>query len=255
MAEQPDFLRTQYAFAAHIRDPENKPAPAEIEDRRMAIYRDLFYNNIEGFLATNFPVLKSILSEKNWHELARDFFVTHRCKTPYFLEIAEEFLGYLQQERQAEPWDPPFMLELAHYEWTELVLSIADEESIPDEVDPNGDLVEAVPVLSSLVWNLSYRFPVHRISAEFMPDRVPDEPSHLVVFRDRTDEVRFLEINAVTQRLIQLMKENPDARGLDLIETIATELGYEDAQAVLPAGTRFLEDLRSRGIIVGSRKL
>ncbi|RKZ79734.1 MAG: DUF2063 domain-containing protein, partial [Gammaproteobacteria bacterium] len=47
----PSFIDTQYQFAGHIRDPEHNPAPADIEQRRMAIYRELFYNNIEGFIA------------------------------------------------------------------------------------------------------------------------------------------------------------------------------------------------------------
>ena len=38
MAELPDYQQKQYAFAAHIRDPENIPPPEGIEDRRMAIY-------------------------------------------------------------------------------------------------------------------------------------------------------------------------------------------------------------------------
>ena len=58
---QPELLKKQlYEFAAHIRDPENKPAPENIEDRRMGIYRDLFFNNIEGFLSGTFPVLKRL---------------------------------------------------------------------------------------------------------------------------------------------------------------------------------------------------
>ena len=50
----------QFAFTAHLRDPENNPAPDAIEDRRMGIYRDLFYNNVEGFLSKGFPVIRSI---------------------------------------------------------------------------------------------------------------------------------------------------------------------------------------------------
>ncbi|MCJ7814965.1 MAG: DNA-binding domain-containing protein, partial [Xanthomonadales bacterium] len=57
---RPDRLKKlQTAFAAHIRDPENQAAPAGIEDRRMKIYRDLFFNNIRSLLSSNFPVLHS----------------------------------------------------------------------------------------------------------------------------------------------------------------------------------------------------
>jgi hypothetical protein len=45
VADLPEFQRKQYEFAAHIRDPEKNAAPPGIEDRRLAIYRDLFFNN------------------------------------------------------------------------------------------------------------------------------------------------------------------------------------------------------------------
>ena len=66
MAEIPAFQRHQYAFAAHIRDPEHNPAPTGIEDRRMAIYRSLFFNNVSQLLAKTFPVLHQILGAEAW---------------------------------------------------------------------------------------------------------------------------------------------------------------------------------------------
>ena len=41
----------QTRFAGHIRDPRQVAAPDGIEDRRMAIYRDLFFNNIRNRIA------------------------------------------------------------------------------------------------------------------------------------------------------------------------------------------------------------
>lgn len=73
--ELPHFQTLQYQFAAHIRNPDKNAAPSDIEDRRMAIYRDLFFNNAEGFLSGNFPVLKQISSEEYWLRLARGFLI------------------------------------------------------------------------------------------------------------------------------------------------------------------------------------
>tara|TARA_R100000656_G_scaffold95627_2_gene69434 strand:- start:1541 stop:2014 length:474 start_codon:yes stop_codon:yes gene_type:complete len=131
----PTFQRTQYAFAAHLRDPDANPAPPDIEDRRMKIYRELVYNNIESFIATGFPVLRQLIADQHWHALVRDFVSRHCSHSPYFLEISHEFLKYLQEERQFLVSDPPFMLELAHYEWVELALDVAE-----------GDLPELPPV-------------------------------------------------------------------------------------------------------------
>ena len=57
------FKDVQYQFTGYIRDPENNDKPEGIEQRRLNVYRDLFYNNIEGFISSCFPVLKSLMSE------------------------------------------------------------------------------------------------------------------------------------------------------------------------------------------------
>ena len=129
--DRPAFVRQQYAFAAHIRNPEKNPGPEGIEERRMKIYRELFYNNVEGFIANTYPVLRQITPDDCWHAMIRDYFAHHVAHTPLFPEMPREFLKYLEHERKPQPDDPPFMLELAHYEWVELALSLLDEK-MPD---------------------------------------------------------------------------------------------------------------------------
>ena len=74
-----------------------------------------------------------------------------------------------------------------------------------------------------------------------------------MVYRDRTDEVHFLEINGVTQRLLQLLKEYPEQSGLDVLNTIAEELAHPDADRVIEAGRELLGELRERNVILGTR--
>ena len=106
---KPENLRSlQTAFAAHLRDPENHPAPADVEDRRMQIYRQLFFNNINTLLSSNFPVLRRLYEGKVWKQLVRDFCIEHRSHTPLFPELPKEFLRYLQEGRQDRAGDPPF---------------------------------------------------------------------------------------------------------------------------------------------------
>lgn len=68
MADLPLFKQTQYEFAAHIRDPKLNPKPDGIESRRMNIYAELFFNNVEDFISNTYPVLKSITAEDRWQE-------------------------------------------------------------------------------------------------------------------------------------------------------------------------------------------
>lgn len=250
---EPGFQRIQSKFTAHLRDPEHAPAPADVEDRRMKIYRELFYNNVESFIASGFPVLRRIYSDAAWHALVRDFFARHRCHTPFFHRIAAEFLDYLQNERGSRPEDPPFLFELAHYEWAELALGISDAEVEPSTLDGSGDLLISVPVVSPNAWNLAYRFPVHRISAESQPREAPPQPTHIVVYRDAQDHVGFLEINALTARLLQKIEEQPKLTGRALLEDMARELKHPDTDAVIESGREMLGFLRERNIILGTR--
>lgn len=247
------LFELQKAFARHIRDPERAPAPGDVEDRRMAVYRELFYNNIQGFLAGNFPVIRKLLDDRRWHALCRDFFAEHHSHTPLFPELPREFLRYLQDRRGAREGDPPFLLELAHYEWVELALMLDDHEIEQVPAQPDGDLASGVPVVSPLAWMLAYDFPVHRIRPDYQPDEPPSEKTYLVVYRDGDDKVRFLELNPVSARLLSLLKEDAGRTGLECLETIAGELGHADPATVIRAGREVLDDLRQRDILLGTR--
>ena len=51
MAQEPAFQQLQRAFAAHIRNPEQAPRPAEVPERRMRVYRELIFRTIDGLVA------------------------------------------------------------------------------------------------------------------------------------------------------------------------------------------------------------
>ncbi|MDH4107858.1 MAG: putative DNA-binding domain-containing protein [Gammaproteobacteria bacterium] len=251
MAERPAFQRRQYEFAAHIRDPDANPPPAGIEDRRMAIYRELFYNNLLSLLGSTFPVLKKIHGRDSWRRLIRRFMAAHRSETPYFLEIPAEFVDFLQYEYDASDEDFPFLAELAHYEWAELALSVSQESNEELDVDPDGDLLAGIPVMSRLAWLCSYRYPVHRIAEDFLPADAPETPTFLVVYRKSDDDLGFTELNPVTARLLERIGENDSQTGEQLIVSLADEIGYADPTALIAHALAAMQDLRAAEIIVG----
>jgi hypothetical protein len=254
MANRPEFIRRQYEFAAHIRDPEHQPAPHDVEDRRMAIYRELFYNNVESFLSNTFPVLRKIYDDKSWHAMVRDYFSSHLSRTPLFLEIPREFLNWLRDERTPREDDLPFLYELAHYEWAELAISIANDTLDHDAIDGAGDLLDGIPVLSPLAWQLAYEYPVHRIGPDFQPTAADRAPTFLVIYRDAQDEVGFMEINPVTKRLLELLQTSNSASGRELLLQIASELSHPQPEVVVSGGAEILANLRKKSIVAGTRR-
>ncbi len=249
MADSP-LRASQLTMARYLRDPQNNPPPRGVEPRRLKIYEELVYNNIEGFISGGFPVLRSLYDDADWRGLVRSFIEQHRCHTPYFLEISQEFLQFLMQNYQARAIDPPFMAELAHYEWVELALDTSQDE-LPDEVEIE-DVLAAVPQLSPLAWSLSYRFPVHRIGPGFRPQDAA-QPTYLVVYRNRADEVRFMELNAMTSRLLEKVRDNQTDTAQDLLEDLVRELDME-GESMLTTGCEQLRELIELSVVLVSQR-
>lgn len=246
---RPEFQRYQFEFTAHLRDPRAHPRPAGVEARRMKIYAELLFNNVENFLLTCFPVLRAMLGARRWRRLVRAFFSTHRSHTPYFRQIPDEFVQFLQNEWTPPADCPPWLLALAHYEWIELVLSVSNKTGdVP--VEPAGDLLDGRPVLNPVLANLRYDWPVHRIAPR---RRVKPAETHLLVFRDAADEVRFSEINAFTARLLALL-EPGTLSGRAALQQVAAESRHPDPALVVRAGAELLADLGRRGALLGVRR-
>jgi len=254
VANKKSFKDWQYSVTAHIRDPENVAIPDGLEERRMKIYNDLFFNNIDSFITDSFPVLRTLYNDEDWLAMTRSFFIKHQCHTPLFLEIAQEFISYLQNEHEMRECDFPFMLELAHYEWVELALSIDESEIEPGTVNTDGDLLDGHPFISPLAWPLSYQFEVHKIGADYLPEEGAAQGTHLIVYRDNEDDVCFMEINPVTARLLALLNENEDFSGREALQQIATELQHPSADAVIEGGLSTLKELQKRQIILGTKR-
>lgn len=249
MVKQPDFIRTQYEFAAHIRNPEKNPLPSGVEQRRMNIYNELFYNNVEGFMSNTFPVLRSLYDDDSWHALVRDYFENHKAHTPLFPEVPREFIKYLETERETKNNDFPFLIELAHYEWVELALAVSDQEIQENENIPD-DVLDCKLSLSPLAWPLSYQYPVHQISSEFIPEKPGEAPTFIIAFRDKDDEVHFMEINPLTAHLVHLISENPNNTARQHLEQIAEELPHLQKDTVLNGGRETLNNLLDKNILL-----
>ena len=148
----------------------------------------------------------------------------------------------------------PFLLELAHYEWVELSLELDEREPGDEPVDGDGDLLDGTPVLSPVTRLLSYRFPVHRIGPGFQPAAPPEQPTRLLVYRDASFDVKFMLLNDVSWHLLARIAEAPPLSGRELLAEIAQLLQHPAPERVMSAGADLLEDLRRRGVLLGTRK-
>jgi len=250
---RPAFQSFQYAFTAHVRDPQTHPRPKGVPARRMRVYNELLFNNLESFLLACFPVSRKLLGARRWRKLVRAFFAEHRCRSPFFRQIPEEFVKYLRENRAGHPDDPRFLPDLAHYEWVELALDVSPIEPELDAIDYDGDLLAGRPALNPVAMLLSYAWPVHRIGPRFRPQQADPEPSHILVFRDLNDRVRFIVLNSVSARLATLLHEGR-LTGREALETIVREVRHPDPAVVLGGGRQMLKSLRTEQAVLGTWK-
>lgn len=261
--ERLEFQRIQHDFAGHIKDPKNKVKPADVDDRHMTVYRDLFFKNIMSFLDGAFPVLAEIIGTKRWQEIGREFFSRHQNKSPYFLEISQEFLRFLEGEFEPQAHDPEYMYELAHYEWLELFVAVEPEARVKGKVEAQVDsaselsaseknVEHSVLILSPVVEGFLYSYPVHQISTE-QPE-VEENPTALIVYRGRDENVHFVETNPFTLQLLALLKESSKAEGQqptggEVLQSLLAKMNMNDNQAAYQGGLDTLNQWLSLGII------
>ena len=236
-----------HVLAAHVRDPATHPGPPGIEDRRLAVYRELVANNLDGLLAGTFPVIRRTLGDADWQALLRRFLINHRSETPLFTRLGLEFIAFLEAaEDPARPW----LADLAHYEWAELGLQLSDAETPPH--DPEGDLLDGVPLLSPLAWPLAYRWPVHRLGPDCQPTEPPPAPTLVLLRREPGGRVHFSMLSPLLYRLLALVAANEGRSGRTLLRQLAEEAGHPDFDAFLGEALPMLQRLRADGVLVGT---
>ena len=238
------------ALARHVRDPDAHPGPPGIEARRLKIYSDLVYNNLDGLLAGNFPVIRKTLGDDAWAMLVRGFLARHHSRTPLFTELGREFIDHLESAAGIDP-ARPWLPELAHYEWAELGLQLS-EAMLPAH-DPDGDLLDGVPVLSPLAWALAYRWPVQQIGPGFEPVEPPLEPTLVLLRREVDGRIHFSMLSPLLFRLLELVGANESRDGRELLRQLAEEAGQDDFDAFLRDAMPMLRRLRMEGVLPGTR--
>lgn len=242
-------LREQLdAMALHVREPGAHAGPPGIEARRLKIYSDLVYNNLDGLLAGNFPVIRQTLGDAGWRALLQGFLARHHSHTPLFTELGRELIAHLEGEPDPER---PWLAELAHYEWAELGLQLLDTPLPPH--DPNGDLLAGVPLLSPLAWPLAYRWPVDRIGPAFQPVQPLIERTLLLLRREDDGRIHFSALSPLLFRLLELVGANAGSNGRQLMQQLASEAGQADFDGFLAEATPMLQRLHGERVLLGTR--
>lgn len=239
----PTFQQYQQEFCLHLRDPLNNPRPKNVPVARMAVYKEIVFNNLFESVSACFPIAQKVLGKRAWLKLCKAFMREHSADSPIFREIPQEFLAFLATQADL----PPYLSSLCHYEWIELrVATMPVTEIDKDRLTQAEDLLSGKPVFTPTMQLLSYNYAVHKISPRHKPQ--DQTGTQLLVFRNADEQVKFIEINPVTYRLIELLSRK-NITGKQALTLLAGELNYSDAEKLMHFGKEILDGLKNQGVI------
>jgi len=247
--DKSSLLHQQTTMGLYLRDPEHHAPPTEMDPARAQVYRDLVFANLCSLLSGTFPVLVRILGDERWRSLVRIFLRDYRARTPKFGEIAQEFVEFLATGPQAltdGPW-PPFMVELAHYEWVEMALQ--QSEAGPLVTGDAGALLDRPLQVSPLAWPLAYAWPVQQVGPDYQPEVLPAQPTLLLVRRAEDWSVKFSELSPLAWRLLQRIGEFPELTGLAQLQGLAVEAGQVGSSVFFEGGVGLLRQMHEEGVV------
>ncbi len=97
-------------FGAYLRGLSERPA--DVRPERAAIYHELVRANLASLLRTQLPRTAATLGENEWSAAIDQFLGAMTQRSPYFKDLAGEFIETLQADEA--------LLDLAHYEALQL---------------------------------------------------------------------------------------------------------------------------------------
>ena len=250
----PSFQHYQNAFTAYIRDPVAHAKPDRVAAKGMDVYKKIVFNNLFESLSACFPVAQKVMGKRAWLNLIREFFRNHAANTPIFRKIPEELLTYLTNlEQHAPDALPVYLTSLCHYEWIELLVSTMPDNSHEPTTthamtNAADDLLANQPAFNPTMQLLHYQFAVNKISPRYKPQE--KVATYLLAYRNAEYLVKFIELNPITYRLIDLLK-NRALTGKEALTIIADDLADMLLENVMAFGLEILTELKTQGVVLG----
>lgn len=254
----PSFQQYQMAFTAHLRDPKRQAKPKNVVAKGMNVYKEIVFNNIFESVSACFPVAQKVIGKRAWQKLVRDFFREHSANTPIFRKIPEEFLSYLSTTHTLTERNlPPYLASLCHYEWVELLVSTMPDARQHPEIEntfksisifQDGFNLDSKLAFTPAMQLLHYDYAVQKISSRNNPNE--KEATHLLVYRSATFAIKFIEINAVTYKLVALLQQEHMVVK-QALQIMTSELSQVPEKNIIEFGVQILSNLQEQGVIIG----
>ena len=219
----------QHRFAQAIREGE---AADGLPQERLNVYIRLIRNNIHSFIDRCYTETLQYLDSGEWGRLKEGFIRDARAQTPYFQEIAGEFLQYCQSLPLSDD-----LLALMDFEHTQLLAEVVQTNSQASPAD-SDDLAYT---LSPAAFVRCYHYDV--------TDELQAVETAVLVWRNSEDDVMYQTLDDFDALLLETLADTPASlNGLQtmLAEFMSSENGWQDAL------TQKWSDWLEQGILVAA---
>ncbi|MFA9488517.1 MULTISPECIES: DUF2063 domain-containing protein [unclassified Mannheimia] len=133
---KPSLKETQAEFANAIRHNDVSLMSGNISPQRLGVYSRLVRNNTLGFIDRCYVELPQHISREEWTEVKEKFVREGKAHSPFFQDIAGEFLLFCRENGCFAP----HLLELMDFENAQLLAEVS-MATVPSEFEWDNDTV------------------------------------------------------------------------------------------------------------------
>lgn len=233
-------------FAGHGVPAEAAAGLPSLAAERLLIYRKMVHGRLRDLFAEFLPKSAARLGRARLQAETARFIAEVAPRTPYFRAITGEFVAWAGQRWPADPGLPPYLADLAAYEWANA--EVGDLPAGGEAASGNPLALDRPVQLDGTTTLRRYAWAVHRASEAGDLDA---EPTALLLYRDRAElRVRVLEL---TPRAAAVCAHLLVGATLQAALTGAcAELDQPMDDEFLAAMATFFADLADRGVLLGA---
>ncbi len=232
----------QEKFARCCRTGELE-AVADVEKRRLEIYRKAIFGGILRVLNKAYPLTREALGE-GWEPLVNEFFSNHECGSPELWKMPKGLCDYVEGRGTEIPW----LLDLLRFEWLEIEVHMGPDVASESVVE--GD-IRFDPVVINPEHSLDhFTYPVWREKTDAL-----EAGSHFL-FTFRHPEictVHFVEVSPLFAVAVSLLADR-SMLVLEALEQACMQLKLSFDEQLCKNGIQFFKNMFAQGGALGFAK-
>ncbi len=221
---------------------------ASIGAARLLVYRTLVRRGVFGAVQSFLPRTCARLGDHMFERELAIWLERVGPRSPYLRDVPSEFVSWIEHEWLTRADIPAYLNDLARHEIVEAEVAASATHSL---TCAPGLQLDAAAVFDPSVRIVRYRHAVHELPDVVTDRTVPrTDPVTLLVYRDPEHQVRWLELSAIGEHLLEPLLAGQPLR--HVIESAAAHMGTQLDDALLERVAVLLADLGERKVLLGS---